>query len=73
VSETTASKTKLRVKPFQFMQELQRGPWIDDGASDARFSGPTYIMIGEAADYDPQETAISARRWCRSMVLRFEE
>ena len=52
-------KANLRVKLFQFMQELQRDRGLTTGRLDARFAGPTYNLIGEAADYDPQETSIS--------------
>jgi len=52
-------KANLRVRLGQFMQELQRSRGLTTGRLDARFSGPTYDLIGEAAEYDPQETAIS--------------
>ena len=52
-------KANLRVNLFQFMQELQRGRGLTTGRLDARFSGPTFDLLGEFADYDPQETAIS--------------
>jgi carboxypeptidase C (cathepsin A) len=32
---------------------------LTTGRLDARFSGPTYDLLGEFAEYDPQETAIS--------------
>ena len=59
LSEDSLVKANLRVKLFQFMQELQRDRGLTTGRLDARFAGPTYNLIGEAADYDPQETAIS--------------
>jgi len=59
LSEDYLVKANLRVKLFQFMQELQRDRGLTTGRLDARFAGPTYNLIGEAADYDPQETAIS--------------
>ena len=59
LSEEYVMKSDLRVKLPQFMQELQRSRGLTTGRLDARFSGPTYNLIGDAADYDPQETAIS--------------
>lgn len=52
-------RANLRVNLPQFMQELQRSRGLITGRLDARFSGPTVDMIGEYAEYDPQETAIS--------------
>jgi len=52
-------KANLRVNLFQFMKELQRSRGLTTGRLDARFSGPTYDLLGEFAEYDPQETAIS--------------
>ena len=52
-------KSNLRVRLPQFMQELQRSRGLTTGRLDARFSGPTYSLINDSADYDPQETAIS--------------
>jgi carboxypeptidase C (cathepsin A) len=59
LGEDYVLKSNLRVKLFQFMQELQRSRGLTTGRLDARFSGPTYNLISDAADYDPQETAIS--------------
>ncbi|HKW63595.1 MAG TPA: hypothetical protein VJN89_13685 [Candidatus Acidoferrum sp.] len=59
LSEDYLEKANLRVRLFQFMQELQRNRGLTTGRLDARFAGPTYNLIGEAADYDPQDTAIS--------------
>jgi carboxypeptidase C (cathepsin A) len=59
LSEDYLEKANLRVRLFRFMQELQRSRGLTTGRLDARFAGPTYDLIGEAADYDPQETAIS--------------
>src|SRR6266700_4286019 len=59
LSEDYLDKANLRVRLFQFMQELQRNRGLTTGRLDARFAGPTYKLIGEAADYDPQDTAIS--------------
>lgn len=59
LSEDYLDKANLRVRLFQFMQEIQRNRGLTTGRYDARFVGPTYNLIGEAADYDPQDTAIS--------------
>jgi carboxypeptidase C (cathepsin A) len=59
LSEDYVMKSDLRVKLPQFMQELQRTRGLTTGRLDARFSGPTYNLIEDSADYDPQETAIS--------------
>jgi len=52
-------KANLRVNLFQFMKELQRSRGLTTGRLDARFTGPTFDLLGEFAEYDPQETAIS--------------
>lgn len=59
LSEDYLDKANVRVRLFQFMEELQRNRGLTTGRLDARFAGPTYNLIGEAADYDPQDTAIS--------------
>jgi carboxypeptidase C (cathepsin A) len=59
LSEDYILKSDLRVKLPQFMQELQRSRGLTTGRLDARFSGPTYNLLAETADYDPQEAAIS--------------
>jgi carboxypeptidase C (cathepsin A) len=59
LSEDYLVRANLRVNLFQFMKELQRSRGLTTGRLDARFSGPTYDMLGEFAEYDPQETAIS--------------
>jgi carboxypeptidase C (cathepsin A) len=59
LSEDYLAKANLRVNLFQFMKELQRSRGLTTGRLDARFSGPTYDLLGEFAEYDPQETAIS--------------
>lgn len=58
LSEDYLSKGNLRVKLPQFMEELQRSEGKTTGRLDARFSGPTYNLLGEFAEYDPQENAI---------------
>jgi carboxypeptidase C (cathepsin A) len=52
-------KADLRVNLFQFMKELQRSKGLTTGRLDARFSGPTYDMLGEFAEYDPQSSAVT--------------
>jgi len=47
------------VRLGQFMEQLQRGRDLTTGRLDARFSGPTYDLLGEYAQYDPQATAIT--------------
>jgi carboxypeptidase C (cathepsin A) len=59
LSEDYLVRANLRVNLFQFMKELQRSRGLTTGRLDARFTGPTYDMLGEFAEYDPQETAIS--------------
>jgi carboxypeptidase C (cathepsin A) len=59
LSEEYLIKSNLRVRLFRFMQELQLSRGLTTGRLDARFSGPTYDLIDSAADYDPQETAIT--------------
>ena len=59
LSEDYLLKSNLRVKLWQFMQELQRSRGLTTGRLDARFSGPTYDLIRDSAIYDPQSAAIS--------------
>ncbi len=59
LSEEYLAKANLRVKLSQFMEELQRSRGLTTGRLDARFSGPTYDLLSEFANYDPQDTSIS--------------
>jgi carboxypeptidase C (cathepsin A) len=59
LSEEYLSRAGLRVKLGQFMEELQRSRGLTTGRLDARFSGPTFDLLGEYAAYDPQQTAIT--------------
>lgn len=59
LSEDYLARAKLRVRPGQFMEELQRSRGLTTGRLDARFSGPTFDLLGEYAAYDPQQTAIT--------------
>jgi carboxypeptidase C (cathepsin A) len=52
-------KANLRVNLPQFMEQLQRSRGLTTGRLDARFSGLTYDLLGEYADYDPQSAAIT--------------
>jgi carboxypeptidase C (cathepsin A) len=59
LSEDYLVKANLRVKLFQFMEELQRARGLTTGRLDARYSGFTYNLLAENADYDPQSAAIT--------------
>ena len=59
LSEEYLIKANLRVKLPQFMIELQRSKGLTTGRLDARFTGPTYDLLGEYANDDPQSTAVS--------------
>jgi carboxypeptidase C (cathepsin A) len=59
LSEDYLLKSNLRVKLFQFMQELQRSRGLTTGRLDARFAGPTLNLTSDSAEYDPQDTAIT--------------
>jgi carboxypeptidase C (cathepsin A) len=59
LSEDYLSKGQIRVNLPQFMEELQRSKGITTGRLDSRFSGPTFDLLGEYAEYDPQENAIT--------------
>jgi carboxypeptidase C (cathepsin A) len=55
INEDYLKKANLRVTLAQFMKELQRSTGTTTGRFDARYSGPTYDMLGEYAEYDPQD------------------
>ncbi len=59
LSEDYLSKANLRVNLPQFMEELQRSKGMTTGRLDSRFIGPTFDLLGEYAEYDPQESAIT--------------
>jgi len=59
LSEDYLVKADLRVSLPQFMKELQRSRGLTTGRLDARFSGWTYDLLGEFAEYDPQDTSIT--------------
>ena len=59
LSEDYLIKANLRVKLRQFMEELQRARGLTTGRLDARYSGFTYDLLGEFAEYDPQSSAVT--------------
>ena len=59
LSEDYLIKADLRVNLPQFMKELQRSRGLTTGRLDARFSGYSYDLLGEFAEYDPQDTSIT--------------
>src|SRR6266403_1260521 len=59
LSEDYLIKAHLRVNLPQFMKELQRTRGLTTGRLDARFSGWSYDLLGEYAEYDPQDVAIT--------------
>jgi carboxypeptidase C (cathepsin A) len=59
LSEDYLIKANLRVTLSQFRQELQRSRGETTGRLDARYSGFTFDLLGEHAEYDPQSTSIS--------------
>jgi carboxypeptidase C (cathepsin A) len=59
LSEDFLIKADLRVALPQFNAELQRNRGLTTGRLDSRYSGPTYDLLAEYADYDPQSTAVS--------------
>jgi len=59
LSEDYLLKGDLRVALPQFQKELQRSRGLTTGRLDARFSGFSYDLLGEYAEFDPQDTSIS--------------
>ncbi|GAC1616085.1 MAG: S10 family peptidase [Candidatus Acidiferrum sp.] len=59
LSDDYLIKANLRVSLPQFMKELQRARGLTTGRLDARFSGWSYDLLGEFAEYDPQSTSIT--------------
>lgn len=59
LSQDYLVKANLRVNLPQFMEELQRSKGLTTGRLDARYSGVTYDLLGEFAEYDPQSSAIT--------------
>jgi carboxypeptidase C (cathepsin A) len=59
LSEDYLIKADLRVALPQFMKELQRSRGLTTGRLDARFTGFSYDLLGEYAEFDPQDTSIT--------------
>src|SRR5579864_8232551 len=59
LSEDYLIKANLRVTLGQFMEELQRSRGLTTGRLDSRYSGPTYDLLGEYAESDPQSAAVT--------------
>ncbi len=60
LSEEYVTRADLRVNLAQFMVELQRSKGLTTGRLDSRFAGPTYDMLTENAEYDPQSVMVSS-------------
>jgi len=59
LSEDYLIKANLRVNLGQFREELKRASGETTGRLDARYTGYTYDLLSENAEYDPQSTAIT--------------
>ena len=59
LSEDYLLKANLRVSLSQFREELQRMRGLTTGRIDARYSGYTYDLLSEYAEYDPQTAAVT--------------
>ena len=59
LSEDYLLKANLRVKLFQFMEELQRARGLTTGRLDARYTGLTFNLLAENAQSDPQSDAVT--------------
>jgi len=59
LSEDYLLKANLRVRLGQFMEELQRSRGLTTGRLDARYTGPTYDLLSEFAESDPQSSAVT--------------
>ncbi len=60
LSEEYLIKANLRVKLPQFNEELKRSQGETTGRLDSRYTGYTYDLLSEYAEYDPQSTAITS-------------
>jgi len=60
LSEDYLIKANLRVKLPQFNEELKRKTGETTGRLDSRYTGYTYDLLSEYAEYDPQSSAISS-------------
>jgi carboxypeptidase C (cathepsin A) len=59
LSEDYLIKAELRVALPQFNAELQRSRGLTVGRYDSRYSGPTYDLLTEGAEFDPSYTAVA--------------
>jgi len=59
LSEEYVTKADLRVTLGQFRAELDRSRGLTLGRYDSRYSGPTYDLLTERAEYDPSFSAVS--------------
>lgn len=59
LSEDYLLKANLRISLPQFMEELLRSRGLTTGRIDARYSGYTYDLLSEYAEYDPQIAAVT--------------
>jgi carboxypeptidase C (cathepsin A) len=58
LSEDYLMKANLRVTLSQFQAELDRSRGLTLGRYDSRYSGPTYDLLTEHAEYDPSFSAV---------------
>ncbi len=58
LSEDYLIKADLRVSLPQFNAEILRSRGLTIGRYDARYSGPTYDLLTEGAEFDPSFTAV---------------
>jgi carboxypeptidase C (cathepsin A) len=59
LSEDYLVKADLRVTLSQFEAELERSRGLTVGRYDSRYSGPTFDLLTEGAEYDPSYSAVS--------------
>ncbi|HXJ15973.1 MAG TPA: peptidase S10 [Candidatus Polarisedimenticolia bacterium] len=59
LSEEYLINANLRVRLSQFEAELERSRKLTVGRYDARYSGPTYDLLTEHAEYDPSYIAVN--------------
>jgi carboxypeptidase C (cathepsin A) len=57
LSADFVKKADLRLRASQFTQELKRNDHVTLGRLDARYSGPSFDVLGEDSDYDPLSAA----------------
>jgi carboxypeptidase C (cathepsin A) len=58
LSEDYLIKADLRVSLPQFQAEIQRGRGLTIGRYDGRYSGSTYDLLTEYAEFDPSYSAV---------------